>query len=309
MGLEKGPMKLNLSDRNLGLLFAWITALCWAVLAIGLKYALTFTTTDNIAAIRVLLAFVGLFGYYLFFNQKALYSLTQKFPWWALLGGTFLAFNYFGFMKGVELTGASNSQIMIQLGPLTLALAGVFIFKETFTRQQFFSVLLALLGFALFYYDQTHLAQALSISSGNLWLLMAALTWTCYAVIQKQLAQYWNPQVLNLVVFGMCSLLLCLNANLIQTLTLSPWQWFILSLLGLNTLVGYGCLAEALKRARASRVSLIITVNPLGTLGLIYLGNLFTLDWIPHESSSWIGWTGALLVVTGVSWTLIRKKS
>lgn len=302
-------MKINLSNKSLGLLYAWITALCWAVLAIGLKYALTFTTSDNIAALRVLIAFVGLFLIFTVFQRHELRQLTKAFPWWAIVAGCFLGFNYFGFMKGVELTGAGNAQVMIQVGPLCLALAGVFFFKESFTKQQMLGVILASLGFCFFYYDKIELAEALSLTGGNLWLLAAAITWAIYAFIQKLLSDRWHPQTLNLVVYGASALLLCLNANLVQTLSLSPWQWFILFLLGLNTLVGYGCLAEALKRAPASSVSLIITVNPLGTLGLIYLGNMFQIPWMPKENTSSIGWMGALLVVTGVSWTLVRKKS
>ncbi len=309
MGSRKGPMKINMSERNLGLLFAWITALCWAVLAIGLKYALTFTTTANIAALRVVLAFAGLLLIYLLFKRQEFVVLKKNFPWLALVAGSFLGFNYFGFMKGVELTGAGNSQIMIQIGPLSLALAGVFLFKESFTRRQMLGIIVASLGFIFFYYDKIGLAESVYMTSGNIWLIVAALVWAAYAVIQKILGDQWNPQTLNLVIYFAAGLLLCLNADLKQTLSLGAWEWFILVLLGLNTLVGYGCLAEALKRAPASRVSLIITVNPLGTLGLIYLGNLLNISWMPRENTSWIGWVGAFLVVTGVSWTLVRKKS
>lgn len=300
---------MNLSDRNLGLLFAWITALCWAVLAIGLKYALNFTTSANIAALRVVIAFVGLLMIYILFKRQELKALARHFPWLALVAGSLLGFNYFGFMKGVEFTGAGNAQVMIQLGPMCLAIAGVFLFKETFTRQQMLGVITATLGFCFFYYDKVSLSETLTMNSGNLWIVAAAITWAVYAIIQKILGDRWNPQTLNLIVYFAAGFLLCLNADLAPTLSLSAWQWFILFLLGLNTLVGYGCLAEALKRAPASRVSLIITVNPLGTLGLIYLGNLMSIPWMPKENTTWIGWVGALLVVTGVSWTLVRKKS
>lgn len=302
-------MFFKLSDRTIGLICASIAAFCWALLAIGLKYALNFTSSENIAAARMVFAFICLALFFISFKQSEIKKLKKDFPWKAFLAGSFLAFNYFGYMKGIELTGASNSQIMIQMGPMLLILIGVVLLKEAFSKEQTLSLLVAALGFGLFYYDQTELAQALSLSGGNLWLLMAAITWAIYATLQKQLTDQWSPQTLNLVVYGACSVGLLLNSHPSEMLNLNGHQWFILSLLGLNTFVSYGFLAEAFKRARASRVSLIITLNPLGTLALIHLGNQAQISWMPHESISRLGLLGALLVVTGVSWTLIRKKT
>ena len=56
-------------QRGKGLLLAGITALCWSVLAIGLKQALLFTSSGNIVALRMMISFAFLLIYFAIFKQ------------------------------------------------------------------------------------------------------------------------------------------------------------------------------------------------------------------------------------------------
>lgn len=296
-------------QRSKGLILAGITALCWAVLAIGLKQALLFTTSGNIVAFRMIISFIFLLIYFAIYKRHEIQKIKTGLPFTALIAGAMLAFNYYGFMKGVEYTGAGNAQIMIQLGPTLLLISGLIYFKEHFSHKQIIGITLAVIGFALFYYDQRSFDLNSTLNTGNIWIITAAITWAVYASLQKRLIPKWDPQTLNLIIYCVCAVLLIFMSDFKQSLNFSPGQWLLMLFLGLNTVVAYGCFAEALKFAPASEVSLIITVNPLGTLAILWLGQFLEISWIPVEYLTWIGGLGALCVVVGVGWTLSRKKS
>ncbi len=50
---------------------------------------------------------------------------------------------------------------------------------------------------------------------------------------------------------------------------LSFGMWMLVIFLGLNTLIAYGTLAEAFKYLQASKVSIIITLNPIITISAL----------------------------------------
>ena len=114
--------------------------------------------------------FIILFTWHYIYKRSALLILKRP-PLLAVLAGFSLAFNYFGYMKGVELTSASNAQVMIQMAPTLLAVIGFVYFKENPTRAQILGYLLAVMGFAAFYRDP--MGQALSPNGdfliGNSW--------------------------------------------------------------------------------------------------------------------------------------------
>lgn len=295
---------------SLGIFFAVLTGVCWAVLAIGLKYALQFCSTGTIAWVRMIFAFSTLFLLYALNKPAVLKKVFLPPSKRVIVAGLFLAFNYFGYLKGLEFTSASNAQIMIQMGPLSLILFGVFYFKEPIRLLQWIGIAMALLGFAFFNWDQllVTLDKGHIYTIGNIWLFFAAITWTAFAVLQKiQLGKGWTPQMINLLIYGVCCIALLPAATISELSNLTLWQWFILFLLGLNTLVAYGALAEAIHRIPASLTSLIISINPLLTIFIVLLLAEFNLSFISPEPIMWRGFVGAALVVSGVAIAVYLK--
>lgn len=280
---------------------ATTTALSWAVLAIGLKYALHFASPGTIAWIRMLIAFSSLAVFFAFHTPQHLKVLWRP-PLLGVLGALGLAANFWGFMKGVELTNASNAQIMIQLGPLSLILIGIFYFREIPTRLQLIGFTLAGVGFMFFFWDQIRIAltEKEKFLLGDLWIIFAAITWAFFTTAQKILFQRYPPQQLNLLVYAVATLALLPTAQLNELFVLDAFQWFIIVLLGLNTLIAYGALAEALKRIPASQTSLIITCNPLLTILIMSYLTYLQVSWIKPEPIEWRGFIGAFLVIGGV---------
>lgn len=293
----------NFSPLSIGIFYSVLTGVCWAILAIGLKYALHFTSSGTIVWVRMMFAFVMLLVFFLFRHPEKIKPVFRHPPIRLIIAGLLLAFNYFSYMYGLSLTSASNAQIMIQIGPLSLLFIGVFYFKESLRLVQWLGIALAGVGFVFFNWDQILVALDKSDTYilGNIWIFFGALTWALFAALQKvQFQRGWTPQMVNLFVYALCCVALFPLANLAELEPLNLWQWFILFLLGLNTLIAYGAFAEALHLIPASYVSLIVAVNPLLTIFLV--GLIETLGWtfISPEPIYWRGHLGAFLVVLGV---------
>jgi len=289
------------SRRAEGLWLATATALSWAVLAIALKYSLKLFSSGTIVWVRMSLAFailVALFAW----RRRGQLSILRGPPWQGLVAGIFISINYFAYMKGVELTTASNAQIMIQLAPLSFALACIFFLGEYPTRKQWLGLTIAITGFGFFYWDQLLVSWDTldRFQTGNLWLLLAAATWTIFALIQRGLLKTWPPQQFNMLIYGISTLLLFPLADAADLVAPTWLGGMLLLFLALNTVIAYGAFSEALLRIPSSQVSLIISVNPLLTIAIMtYLTHL-NVEWISGEPVHWRGLVGAILVVTGV---------
>lgn len=297
----------NVMDENKkGLLFISGTILSWGVLAILLKLANNYIDSVSIVWIRFSVAFSLLLAYLSFKDRKLLKIITSP-PKLSLLAAILLAVNYLGFMKGVELTTPSNAQILIQIGPITLALYGVFFLKEKLRPIQILGFSIAIIGFIIFYQDQlTKLIFAPSYNLGVLWVVLGALTWSVYAMIQKKLVQIHDSRSLNLIIYGLPALLYFPFVDFNALFNLSLTRLLFLSFLGLNTLIAYGCLSEAFKYLPANKVSILITTNPLITILLSLIFAWMGYSWAPKEALNPISVIGALFVITGAA--LVVKK-
>lgn len=284
---------------------ATITACSWAVLAIALKFALHSFSSGTIVWLRLIIAFFILLVAFAWKRREWLKILRHP-PWLGTLSALLIAINYFGFMKGVELTTASNSQILIQLAPLSFAALSIFLFNELPTGQQVIGLLTALSGFAFFYWDQILVSwqDIPRFQAGNLWLLLAAVSWAIFALLQKQLLKTYKPQQYNLLVYGVAALALTPTANFSELTHVSLGQFVLVAFLAVNTVVAYGALSEALTRIPASQVSVIIAVNPLLTLLIITYLTHSGAGWIQAEPVGWRGVVGAVFVVVGVILTV-----
>ena len=297
-----------MNKQTIGILFALCTSLCWAVLAIILKYALEFVNAGSVVWVRMSVASIVLILFFSIQNPKQL-RIFRKPPLLAVIAALCLAINYYSYMKGLELTNVSNTQIMIQSGTILLILTGIFYFKEHLSLLQGFGILCALFGFYLFYLNQIiHFAEQWHIHLiGNIVIFIGGACWTVFTVVQKKLSQHWNPQQLNVLTYTVAALALISFADFNILSNLNATQWFILIALGGNTLVAYGCLAEALKRAPASYVGFMITLDPLITIAIIQIMSFYGINMIDPEPLSWHGYAGTLLVVAGISLTILIK--
>jgi len=297
-----------MSSQAKGILFTLITVLMWGVLAIALKVASKVIDSPTIVWFRFSLAFSGMAVWALFNDPKAL-KILYKPSLILIISTLMLAWNYIGFMWGVQYTTPGNAQVAVQTGQVVLAIFGVVFFKEKLSLVQGLGFLLALIGFWIFY--QQHLtalpANKNEYTKGMLLTVSAALTWAVYAAMQKKLIRQHPVTTLNLFIFGLPILLYLPFANFESLAHLSLGYWLLLIFLGANTLISYVCLSLALKYMEAGKVSVLLIMNPIITFVIMGVLTWLQVSWIAPEHFSVLSIFGALLALFGAI-LVVRKK-
>lgn len=291
---------MNNNSKYIGVVYACVTALLWGFLAIALKAALQFTDAITVVWFRFTLAFVVLFTVVRLKSPHQL-GLMKKPPIMLLLAGLFLGANYIGYMMGIKNMGSNTSQIVIQTGPIMLAISGIVFFKEKVNWRQIVGFSIAALGLYFFYQNKLEefVHSANILKAGFYWVFFAAVTWTVYAVFQKILVRSYSPSSLNLVIYLIPALLFAPFADFSSLSGLSIGQWGLMAFLGLNTLVAYGSIALAFKYTQAYKVSVIVTMNPIITLVTMSVLALLEVTWVEAELMSLKALWGAVLVLAG----------
>ncbi|MGB0668777.1 MAG: DMT family transporter, partial [Porticoccaceae bacterium] len=284
---------------KLGVLLALSTAIMWGLLPIALKGVMATLDPLTTTFFRFSLAAVVITPY-LFVRSRLPNRAKLRSPKLILqlvLAGSLLAANYGLYIMGLERTTAEAAQVMIQIAPMLLLLAGLWIFKESFSRAQWLGFLSFACGLVLFFNHQlgnifTSLGAQGSINSygtGLLIILLAAVCWTGYAIVQKFLLREFNSEETMLVFYWIGALVFLPLSNFSLLSDLSALQWGLLAFCGFNTLIAYGSFAEAMVHMEASRVSAIIALTPLLTVGIVQLIPLPTIEAEPLQMLSLIG--------------------
>ncbi len=292
-----------------GLIYAGFTALLWGSLAIALKYSVSSLDPFSVVWFRFSFSFVVLFFWMLIFDRKEIKLLARP-PYKVLIAGFFLGINYLGFISGVKYTSPSNAQVFIQLGTVGFALAGIFIYKEKVGWKHIVGFIMVLTGIGLFYYEQIAALKGMDgdYTKGILMISGGGIAWAVFASMQKGLLFKLGPNQINLVIYGFCSLLFLPFIDIRQILMQTTPEWIVLIFLGLNTVLAYGFLAIAIKYAEATKVSVIITLNPIITfVGMAVFGAM-EVSWIEAEHFTFLSIIGAVMVLTGAIITILSRR-
>ena len=300
------PLHQPTGHWRLGLLLALSTAILWATLPVALKVALeeidpwTLTWARFAFAAVVVLAWLGLRGGLGGYRGHP----TKR---WVLLGvaGALLVGNYLGYLLGLDLTTPANAQLLIQAAPLLMALGGIWVFRERFTSGQWAGLLAVTAGLGLFFADQ--IAAAAASGSRYLWgsalVLLAALVWAGYALIQKQLLNHFSSTQVLAAIYVLATVLLLPLSDPASLLGLDALHFAALAYCALNTLLAYGAFAEALAHWEASRVSVVLACTPLLTVATVEVTHAIAPSLVAPERIALLGWIGAALVVAGSAMT------
>ncbi|MFQ3679578.1 MAG: DMT family transporter [Pseudanabaenaceae cyanobacterium] len=298
---------------RLGLALALLVAVLWGLLAIALKIVLAELDPYTVTWFRFTVSF-GLQGLWLAGRWPSWKDLAQP-PWglWAVaIGG--LATNYILFLVGLQQTSPSNAQVLIQLAPALLGLAGLWVFRERYSLWQWVGVGVLAFGMSLFFHEQltTLVVDSQRYLWGNLCLVGGAIAWAAYGVAQKQLLRDLPSVSVMWAIYGGCAVLFWPFAQPGTLAQLSPLGWFLLLFCALNTLVAYGGFAAALEHLEASRVSAVVAMPPLITVGVVSVLPYFLPDLPFADPITGLSVVGALGVASGsvlVSGALERRDS
>lgn len=281
----------------------------WGFLGIFLKIALKEIDSMTIIWVRFSVAFTFL-SLWLAFKRPSEFRIYRKIPPLLIVAAFSLGMNYIGYMKGVEYAGPATAQILIQTAQVMLVLVGIFMFKERLNHQQKVGIAIVLVGFLLFYSESIAgiSTDRDTYDLGVIYTLSGAAIWVIYAAIQKKLVATHSAQQLNMIIYLVPVLMFVWFVDFEALAALSFDMWILLIFLGLNTLIAYGCLAESFKYLSASKVSIIITVNPIITITALTIMAYLEVTIIETTVISLLGFVGAILVVSGAILAITKKR-
>jgi len=282
-----------------GLAYAGTTALLWAFLPILMKISLKDFSEGSIVWFRFTFAF-GVLFLFLKLKKKQPERIILSPPGLGVLAGIFLAGNYYYFLKGIETSSPSNAGILIQSAPVLLVIMGVILFKERFNWRQGIGLAVAVVGFILFYRDQSRQWGVGVYTEASLYIQVAALLWVGYMVFQKKLSASYEAQQLNLLVYGTAALVLIPATTWADFNNPSFGSWVLLIFLGVNTLLAYGCLTEAVNHIPLWLISVVISLNPFITLVVMHILPMVAPGWVAPEMIGLWGYIGACTAIGGV---------
>jgi drug/metabolite transporter (DMT)-like permease len=213
-----------------------------------------------------------------------------------------LGLNFIGFQEGVHYAGPAISQVIIQLGPVTLAFVGFIVFRESSSPLKIAGFILAAVGFFFFFFQQMNSlpSEAASIKLGVIYLVAGAWTWTGYAIINKILIKRIASLQINLILYAVPTLLYLPFVDfgtLFQAHSLMVW--LLLLFVALNTLIAYGSLSAAMKYTEANKISIIVTLNPVITFIIMECLLWLDISWFDAPGMTPLTYMGAAMVIGG----------
>ena len=283
-----------------GLVLSLIAVLFWSMLPVALKLSMAATDAMTLTWFRFLTA--GVFTAIVIVSRNKLreFKRLSSLQWvWLCLAAVMLIGNYVLFLIGMEMTSPANAQVFIQLAPLLMALGGVLIFKESFSRFQMLGVVAIILGLSLFFHDQIKQIISSDYTLGIWVLFAAALTWAIYALIQKKLTQVLSSQSILCFIYVLATVVLFFWSDLDNQASISSMHWWAIAYACISTVIAYGVFAEALNHWHASRVGMVLALIPVTTLLFINTFAHFFPELLAAEKIEAIGYLGMVCIVLG----------
>ncbi len=285
-----------------GFFLSLIAAMLWGMLPVALKELLVGMDAITLVWYRFFAAGVVLFAW-LAMQRKLPQLLRQgaQTKWFLLFAAAGLCINYFLFSYSLNFVNGETSEAVIQLTTLFLILGGVFVYKEPFFAVQKVGTALIVCGLLLFFNDR--LSGFLSLENketvGVIIVVFAAITWTVYALLQKQLLNSFSSVQILFLIYAFSIVVLLPFISPLSLFELTEGQFYLLLFCCLNTIVAYGCFAEALNCWDASKVSAVLALAPLFTIGSLKLVVYFQPDYAFSDRLSMLSLLGVALLVVG----------
>lgn len=295
---------------RLGLLLALVTAGFWATLPVALKLTLEQVDPWTLTWARFAFAALVLGAWLAWRGEWRRFGALPSRGWWLLaIAGLMLVANYVLYLLGLHATTPANAQLLIQAAPLLMALGGIVVFRERFNAWQWLGLAAIAAGLLLFFGDQLAkpAAPGTHYVSGSVLVLLGALVWAVYALVQKQLLQRLSSSAILGFIYVFATIALSPYAHPAALLQLDGLHAWALLYCALNTLGAYGAFAEALAHWEASRVSVVLALTPLLTVATVEVVHALAPALAKPERIALLGWVGAGLVVAGSAVSSLMK--
>jgi drug/metabolite transporter (DMT)-like permease len=287
---------------RLGLALSLVAALMWGVLPIILDVLLDSLDPYTITWCRFSIA-CALTGAFVLRKHGLPRSLRlQGSARWMLPAAMVaLTANYVLFAVSLEYLSPSTSAVVIQLAPIFMLLGGLALFRERFTALQWTGFGILLVGLGAFFNDRLGelLSSLTGYTVGVLLVVAASVMWAVYALAQKQLLRTFPSETVVALVCLAGAVLLLPMAHPGDLIRLDGLALGFVVFLGLNTVVAYGCFAEALDHWQASSVGAVLATVPIMTVVGMKLCALWFPAQVASEGLNAFSVAGAVLVAGG----------
>jgi drug/metabolite transporter (DMT)-like permease len=269
----------------------------WAVNFSFVKIALHEFSPMGFNGFRLILASLVLSG--ILIASREGFSIARADLWKLILLGICgnTVFQIF-FIRGIDLTTASNTSIIMAMGPIFIALLSVTFKHERIHLAAWAGILVSFFGFYMVISGRSGAMQiSWQTMSGDLMVFSGTLFWGIYTVFARPLLKKMSPLKLTTVtmVFGTIFFLPFSLKDMVQT----PFQgiswhaWTILVYSGLFALViGYVVWYISVQRVGNSKTAIYGNLVPIFAVMFAY----FTLE----ERITAIQAGGALIIFVGV---------
>jgi drug/metabolite transporter (DMT)-like permease len=170
-----------------------------------------------------------------------------------------------------------------QTAPFFLAFGGVLFFKEKLNALQMACFATLALGMLLFFHPTLNLSntEANDAWIGVLLVQFSALSWACYALIQKRLIAKLSPGNVLLYIYGSGLLILLPFSDFERFSSMQSPEWVIAMFCAINTLIAYGGFAQAMKYWPTAQVGASVALTPIFSFSLTML--IVSLGWWPEK--------------------------
>lgn len=304
-------MTTSLKNAKLGFILSIFTAFIWGSVPIALKEVMEDLDAPTLVWYRFLIAFIILLPILAVKKDLPFRKIQQKPKSLILLSILTLGIvgNFILLSKALVYTTPTVVQIVIQLSSVGLLFAGVIVFKEHLSRTQLLGVIILVTGLLMFFNKNLieMIASFNDYSLGVVLALLGALSWVFFALAQKVVLRDFSSLQILLILNALGMVFLLPFVNFSTVLTLSNIKLILLAYCGLNTVLGYGALAEAMRLWEVSKVSAMITFTPLFTLVFSLILALMWPTTFENPNLNVLGYIGVFIVVFGAMFMVIGE--
>lgn len=268
----------------------WITVILWSSALIGIRLGLRGYTPGALALLRYLIASACLLILYFKLPQRTKPSM-RDLVYMISIGTLGIGVYNISLNYGEIVVPAGIAGFVIGLMPVFTMIFAIFLLKESVPIRSWLGVLISLVGLILIAIAE-HGGVVFDV--GLLYVLLASVLGSFYAVAQKRLFHKYHPlELVILTIWGGTLILLIYLPDLIEEIPQAPLPaTCAAAYLGIfPAAVAYALWNHALSKAPASRAVSYLYAMPLIAvlLAIIFL----------QEYPSWLTLVGGLITLLG----------
>ncbi len=297
MTLHKPEVNLKL-----GLLYCLGSSVFWGTQTIAMSLIVKRISPSAVAFYKLLTALIFLF-FYIAWTKKIPRILKFDLVYAGLfvIAGAGLAISYGSFAWAFRYVSPGNAQIYIQSARILFILASIYVFKEPFSKRQWFGLLVLVPGFYLFFQNQIEVPEYNSNYGVGVGLvLISAVGWVLFGLTHKQLLTRFKTSECLLGIYVVAVLALCPFSGIDTLMNLALFDWLVLLYIFASNLLAFVCFSKALTVWEASKVSGFSCTTPIST-NILIAAAAFAVPWlgIQYEALDHKAIFALLLIVYG----------